>query len=329
MTTPAIPSVTPEMLHQAVAAGAERYFARRRAQVQPFVDRHFSLLGSAAIHRAALGWDILRAPANILLAGPHAGVKAAGWLAKAAGTRRLGDRLSGQSLLLRTDVGRQIEWLVYTELLELPYRQGARVSTKDSLMETILDDPRLQTLARELLRAVTLRSRDPAFRAQLEQAMTTYTATRAAAAEITTSLVTLGSGALTVKQLTPGVVTLAPTLAGVLAQQAAIASFPLGTGLGGVWYGLFPAAPSLALTAGLTGGMVLAASSLTAFAGILADPLQRRLGLHQRRLLRMLDALERQLRDPGSPAFAVRDHYVARLMDLFDLLGCAWRLARG
>jgi hypothetical protein len=61
----------------------------------------------------------------------------------------------------------------------------------------------------------------------------------------------------------------------------------------------------------------------------LADPLQRRLGLHQRRLLRMLDVLERQLRDPSAPAFAVHDHYVARLMDLFDILGCAWRLAHG
>ena len=159
--------------------------------------------------------------------------------------------------------------------------------------------------------------------------MTTYTATRAAAAEIATSLVTLGSGAMAVKQLTPAVATLASTLAGVLAQQAAIASFPLGAGLGGLWYGLFPAAPSLALTAGLTGGMVLAASSFAAFAGILADPLQRRLGLHQRRLLRMLDVLERQLRDPRAPAFAVHDHYVARLMDLFDILGCAWRLAHG
>ena len=92
---------------------------------------------------------------------------------------------------------------------------------------------------------------------------------------------------------------------------------------------MFPAAPSLALTAGLTGGMVLAASSFAAFAGILTDPLQRRLGLHQRRLLRMLDVLERQLRDPRSPAFAVHDHYVARLVDLFDILGCAWRLAHG
>ena len=48
--------------------------------------------------------------------------------------------------------------------------------------------------------------------------MTSYTATRAAAAEIATSLVTLGSGALAMKQLTPGVATLATTLAGVLAR---------------------------------------------------------------------------------------------------------------
>ena len=76
--------------------------------------------------------------------------------------------------------------------------------------------------------------------------MTTHTATCAAATEIATSLVTLGSGALAVKQLTPGVATLAPTLSGVLAQQAAIASFPLRAGLGGLWYGgRFPATPSL------------------------------------------------------------------------------------
>jgi hypothetical protein len=224
MTAPAIFPATPEMLRQAVTDGVARYFATRRARVRPFVDRHFSLLGSAAIHRAALGWDILRAPANILLAGPHAGVKAAGWLARALGARWLGDRLSGHSLLLKTDVGQRIEWLVCTELLELTYRQGARVSTKDALMEAILDDPRLQTLTRELLRAVAMRGQDAAFRAQLEQAMTTYTATRAAAAEIATSLVTLGSGALAVKQLTPGVATLSSTLAGTLAQQVAIVS---------------------------------------------------------------------------------------------------------
>jgi len=59
MTAPTPLPATPEMLRQAVADGVARYFATRRARVQPFVDRHFSLLGSAAIHRAAVGWDIL------------------------------------------------------------------------------------------------------------------------------------------------------------------------------------------------------------------------------------------------------------------------------
>jgi len=43
----------------------------------------------------------------------------------------------------------------------------------------------------------------------------------------------------------------------------------------------------------------------------------------------MLDALERQMLDPAAPAFAVHDHYAARLLDVFDLLGSAYRLAHG
>jgi hypothetical protein len=33
--------------------------------------------------------------------------------------------------------------------------------------------------------------------------------------------------------------------------------------------------------------------------------------------------------DPGARAYVVHDHYVARLLDLFDLLGSAYRLAHG
>ena len=61
---------------------------------------------------------------------------------------------------------------------------------------------------------------------------------------------------------------------------------------------------------------------------MLTDPVQRRLGLHARRLGRMIDALERQVADPQAPAYAVHDHYVARVIDLFDLVGTAYRLVR-
>src|SRR5206468_4062470 len=138
------------------------------------------------------------------------------------------------------------------------------------------------------------RSEDPGFRQKLEAAMETYTGTRSAAAEITTSLMTIGTGALAVKHTTPGATSLGLLIAAALAQNAAIASFPLGTSLGGLWYGFFPAAASPALIGSVTGGLLAASSVFAAFAGIVADPVQRSLGLHRRRLLRLIDAIERQ-----------------------------------
>ena len=301
----------------AVDAAITRYFADRRSRVAAFVDAHFSLRGAARLHRAALGWDILRAPLNITLAVPE--------VLGGALSRLTGRRIP--HLLLPTAVSREITWLVATELLEVPFRQQGRVATRDALAETILADRHVAETMRQALEGIGRRGGDAAFRARLEQALLAYAGSRAAAAEIATSLVTLGAGALTLKQLTPGVVTLGPSLAAVMAQQAAIASFPLGAGLGGLWYGWFPAAPSALLVTGLTGGLMLGAASLAAFAGIVTDPVQRRLGLHQRRLLRMLDALERQMLDPTAPAFTLRDQYVARLTDLLDVLSAAYRLA--
>ena len=327
--SPSLPSVPEELIAQAVAGGIRRYVATRRQCVPMFVDRHFSLRGSLAIHRLAFGLDLLCAPANLLLMGPHAGTKLAGLLAHKLGQHRIARRLEARSLLLRTDVSRRIEWLVMTELLELPCRRCDRKSRRDALSETILNDPQLTGLAAERLCAIGRRADDPAFHARLMEAVSTYGATRAAAAEITTSLLTLSSGALVLKQLTPGAVTLGPALAALIAQQSAIAAFPLGATLGGLWYGMFPVAPSAALVAGLTGGLIVAASCAAAFAGVAADPIQRRFGLHARRLNRLLDAIERQMLDPTAPAFVVHDHYVARILDLFDLLGSAYRLARG
>ena len=49
------------------------------------------------------------------------------------------------------------------------------------------------------------------------------------------------------------------------------------------------------LIAATTGGVVIVGAALTVFSGVLTDPLQRRLGLHGRQLLRLLGELERFL----------------------------------
>ena len=322
--------LTKNRARQIVAEAAHLYFESRRLHVDEFIDRHFSLAGSAAIHREALGWDVLKAPANITLAVPNLVMQLAAAAAQRVGAERIAAHLGSHKLVLETAVGREIEWLIVTELLELPLRQGERESRRDALAETILSTPELRNAVTETLEAIGRRGDDPEFRQRLEEAMATYTGTRAAAAEITTALITLGAGAVAVKQATPGMISLGPALAAASAQQAAIASFPLGATLGSLWYGAFPAAASPALIAGLTGGLLAVSSMAAAFAGIIADPVQRALGIHRRRLLRLVDALEHQFcEEHGQSGFVVRDHYVARLLDLFDLLGSAYRIARG
>ena len=315
-----------DLAQAAVADGVTRYFAERRERVGPFVDRHFSLGGALRLHRAALGWDILKAPLNLTLAGPQIGMRLGAIAAHRLRAPRLA-RVFDRSLLLETAVAREVTWLIHTELLELPYRQAARTSERDALAESILATPQLEVAIAEALAEIGRQGDDPAFRERLRQAMAEYTGSRAAAAEITTGLLSLGAGAMALNKLTPGAASLGPTLAGIMAQQAAVTSFPLGGWLGGMWYGVFPAAPSAAMIAATTGSLMLVATTFAAFAGIVADPIQRALGLHRRRLLRMLAALERQFSDAAAPGFAVHDHYVARLLDLFDIIGAAVRLA--
>lgn len=323
------PGLSSEDARRIVKEAGHRYFENRRSRVDGFVDRHFSLAGSASIHRKAVGWDMLKAPANIALAVPQLATKLAAAGAKAVGAERASAFLGSRNLMFDTAVGEEIEWLIITDLLELPFQQGEREARRDALTEAILSAPELQQTLNDTLAAIGRHGDDPAFRQRLEAAMETYAGTRAAAAEITTALLTVGAGAVAVKQATPGVMTLGPALAAALAQQAAVASFPLGAGVGSLWYGIFPAAASPVLVGGVTGGLLAVSSIAAAFAGILADPVQRKLGLHQRRLHRLIDALERQWNAEQEEAgFVARDSYVARLLDLFDLLGSAYRLAR-
>ena len=223
--------ISPQDLADAIVRDAvHRYIESRRGRIDAFVDRHFTLAGSAALHRRALGWDLLRAPANLFLAGPALAVKLAAWAARRAGMERAAAWLAGRRLLLETEVAREIEWLVATGLLEIPCRRRDRVAYRDAIAETILADERAASLL------VAPPGADPDFRRRLAAAVETYLGSRTATAEIATGFVAASFGALAVKQATPGLVTLSSALAAMIAQQMAIAAFPLGASLGGLWY---------------------------------------------------------------------------------------------
>ena len=319
---------TEELPRRVVEDGFRRYCVARRERIPDFVDRHFSLRGAAALHRAAFGWDMVRTPVNLTTAAPAAALHLAATGARRLGAPRLASTLTRRRLLLRTSVAHRVEWLICTELLELPCRIGDCIATRDALAETIAADSRVRGALREMLILLGLKGDDTLSWRRLERTLSEYAVTRGAASEIATALLSLAAGAVTLGELTPGAVSLGPTLASIVAQQTAISSFPLGMGLGTLWYGLFPPVPSPLLLFGFSGGLLMVGSLIAAFAGVIIDPLQRRLGLHQRRLRRMIDAMERQMQDPAASDYTVRDGYVARLLDAFDLITAAYRLAR-
>ena len=306
-----------------VAGAVDRYLNETHARIASFVDDHFSFRGAFALHRRAIGWDLLRAPFNVLLAVPQVLLLLGSGLARWTRWKRAADWLGKRQILLATDVAREIDWLVYTELLRLPYRQGPRESTRDALAELVFGDPRIETASRDVFETAGRRMTDADFRRDLEDKLAVYTGSRSAASELATATVSVAVGATAFKQLTPGVVSLGPAIATAAAQQAAIASFPLGAGLGSLWYGVFPASPSPLTTIGVTIGLALAFSVLSAFAGVVADPVQRVLGIHRRRLRRLVAAIERTLAGHGPERFEVRDHYVARILDVADILRMA------
>jgi hypothetical protein len=302
-----------------VGSAIGRYVHERRARVPAFVDANYSLLGSLRLHRHALGLDLLRAPANVALVPPYLAMQLG-----QAGLRRLGARraarwLGRRRLFLETDVARELTFRLHRDLLELPYEDGERRTGRDSLAEAVLEDPRLASAVEGLTGLLSRDRDDPGKKARLRSMLADYTGARSAAADMLNNALLASTGAALFKQLTPGAFTLGPVLATSIAHQAAIASFPLGASLGGLWYGWFPAQPSAALLFGTTGGLMLLTALTAGFAGVVSDPIQRALGLHERRLHRLIDALGEELKGDSEAAFQVRDHYVARIFDLVDL----------
>lgn len=321
-----------------VRAAAARYVEARRARVDPFIDRHFTLKGSLALHRHALGLDLLRAPYNLAASLPEFAIRrsgrAAGWVWRQLGRTppQMVSRAERMRLILDTAVGRRVNFLLMSEFLELPVKDdaGKVLSDTDALAREILNDPRLASAMKQIEALVSARSEDPEFRAAVADVLTHAGAGRAAMAEVALQLGALGFGASAFHAFTPGVLSLAPLLSASLANSLAISAFPLGGGIGGIWYAAFPAAATPFLTLATGGTLLVAMASFGAFAGIATDPVQRRLGLHRHRLERLIDGMAHDLGHRGGAPLSplLSDHYLPRVLDLIDLINSLARLAR-
>ncbi len=124
------------------------YFEARRKKVDSFVARHFSWPGTLWLHQAALGWDILRAPLNVVLSPILVLARVAGWLCRCASWHRAADWLTQRRILSRTSVARRVVTLLATDLLELPLNKGAAIRDPEALTRAVLATPQFREMFR-------------------------------------------------------------------------------------------------------------------------------------------------------------------------------------
>jgi hypothetical protein len=279
-----------------VEASIRTYFRKRRSRVPAFVDETFSFSGALKTHSRAFGHDLWRAPLNIAMAAPQFGLSALANGFARSGRTKTAHWLRSRELFFRTTVTEEIERRIVVNLLELPYDGPGRPSHVDALAREVLGHERLAGAFDALAGAWGTAER-ARIEARLSEHATAYLSARAAAGEVVGATITMGAGGLFLHKFTPGFLTLGPALA-----EAASARI---------------AGTAAALAAG--SAALIASVVVSAFAGIITDPIQRALGFHHDRLIRLLDGLEEAFL--GSDArLRVPEQYAARLIDMMDVI---------
>ena len=151
-------------------------------------------------------------------------------------------------------------------------------------------------------------------------ALKEYQVTRTAAADITNSLSCTIFGAFAFQKFTPGGIGVAFLLASLWVKEIAVRNFVLGDTLGSFYYSLFPPEPSLAMTGAFFGAVMVLLAVIAALSGIIIDPIQAALGVHRKRLMKMIDHLEQDFSAKASNTYRPKDQFVARIMDAFDMI---------
>jgi hypothetical protein len=310
-------------IETALDRAIRNYIDSRRKKIPGFVKIHFSISGAVKINRKALGKDLIKAPVNLAWALPYTAIQVTSVLLKKIGLKKIDKLIEKVPTGLKTSVQEEINRLIYVELLELPYKKDNGKDVNDALLAEILDQPEIKCLFQDQLALILTQSQQEGFKKSLEKRLKEYSLSRTAISELAGNIIALATGVGMMGKMTPGGISFGTVLAATIAQQSAISSFFLGPTIGGLYYGMFPASASMGLAMASTSAVLATLAILSAFSGVITDPIQARLGIHEKRLNRLLDSLEKTLMDMGDSDLKIREQYLARVFDLLDLLKTA------
>lgn len=317
---------------RAVDVAICNYIKTRQEKIPSFVKQYFSLKGSLSLHRKALGRDLYRAPLNVAWALPYTVSRLLTAGLKVMGNKKAVKVLEEIPKGFETDIQREVKWLIFTELLELPYSysSGARnkdkKSERDALLNEILAQPDIRDIVTLQLTKIHKKSLIPDFRSSLERKLREYTYSRTAAEDLSGSIVTLAIGYVSFQTFSPGAISSGVALATSIAQKLTTSSFWLDSSVGTWHYGTLLRTPSKQLFLVSTASIMAVLAIITTFSGVFTDPLQAKLGIHQKRLQKLITSLEHDLKGEHgqeNTEYQIKDQYLVRVFDIIDLLKAA------
>jgi len=313
ITSPPGHNVSELEIEQAIQSGIERYFDDCRARIPAFIDRHFHYPGALATNRKALGWDMLRAPLNLLWAPVYALASLLKVLtSKRTGLRWLHTLAGCVPAGFTTRVQQHISDRILVDLLnngqEKPLLESYLLEALETVYAHHADEPIDHQRFTRLIEPL------------VAEALSQYRVTRTASADITNSISCTVLGAFAFQKFTPGGIGLGVVLASMLAKTLAARDFILGETIGNWYYSIFPPEPSLATTVGVTVAVLASLSAVAALSGVIFDPVQAVIGLHRRRLRKLLNHLQRDVLRSTQSSFRPKDQFVARILDAFDMI---------
>ncbi|MGR8930498.1 MAG: DUF6635 family protein [Gammaproteobacteria bacterium] len=317
---PPSPQTRRAIIENAFSNAVDRYIVGCESRVDWFVKRHYSFRGALRIHSYAVGLDLLRVPVNIVWSILNVLLAVLALLAKAAGFEPLYDRIKRIPPGLLTDMDRQISWLVMTELLALPCAQKGRESSRDALMEAIMADPALKTLIDHELRTLTGQENDPSFRRELDRKLAEYGASRTGTAELASNIMTLVTSKIALGHASSGALSAGSAVSASVAHAIAVSDFWLGPVAGSLFYAVVPVTVSMRLLIAITALFSIVLGLATTFFGILTDPIQAKLGWHQKRLRKLVSSIEKDLKSQAGGEFQLKEKYLGRVFDVVDFL---------
>jgi len=314
-----------ELVTNAITNGVKRYIEQRRAMVDDFVIKHYSLKGAAKLHRHALGWDLVKVPINIILSVFNILMALVSFIADLVLPKSISNKIRKVPFVVKTKMDKELEQLIIHELLELPCSDVRPESRKDALMQAILDDKQLQKLFDTELDAFIANHPDARYsQKELLRKFTEYAAARTATADLASNAALLLYTKITMGAPAFGSLSAGTALASSITQSMAITEFWAGSFLGGLYYSHVGVTASLRLVISMTLLVTVALAILATFSGIITDPIQAKLGIHHKRLNKMLDSLEGDLLKSDTK-FSLKEKYAGRLFDLLDILSVAAR----